>query len=83
MELSNNTSVEAKCHCGQVKIIAPYSPLKVTSCNCSICHAYGHICAYYSDKEVIITGETHTYSHGDRGIAFHRCINCGCHVSYI
>jgi len=32
---------------------------------------------------VIITGDTHTYSYGDRGIAFHRCSACGCHTHWL
>ena len=75
---SISSAVEAVCHCGLVKITANSAPEKVTSCNCSICHAYGHICAYYSDKDVTVVGDTHTYSHGDMMIAFHRCVNCGC-----
>lgn len=71
-------TVQAVCHCGLVKISVPCAPPKVTSCNCSICHAYGHICAYYSEKDVTISGDTHIYSHGDMLIAFHRCVNCGC-----
>jgi len=77
------SAVEAVCHCGQVRIVAPAAPEKLTSCNCSLCHAYGHICAYYSEKDVIITGDTHTYSYGDRGIAFHRCSACGCHTHWL
>jgi hypothetical protein len=76
------TSVEAVCHCGLVKITAP-NPEKVTSCNCSICHAYGHICAYYSASELLIVGDTQTYVHGDGCIAFHRCANCGCVTHWI
>lgn len=75
--------VEAICHCGAVHLVAASVPEKVTSCNCTICHAYGHICAYYSVKDVVITGDTQTYVHGDKQIAFHRCCNCGCITHWV
>lgn len=28
--------------------------------------------------DVKIEGNTHTYSHGDKMLAFHRCRDCGC-----
>jgi hypothetical protein len=74
----------AACHCGQVQIhISAPMVTHVTSCNCSLCHSYGHILAYYKKSEVNVDGKTATYIHGDKMIAFHRCTNCGCHTHWI
>jgi hypothetical protein len=73
----------AVCHCGQVNItIAAPMTSTVTSCNCSLCHTYGHICAYFKESEVAVAGVTDTYVHGDKMISFHRCKNCGCHTHW-
>ena len=72
-------SVEASCHCGAVRLVVPHAPETVTSCTCTYCHAMGHLCAYYSEADVQLPakGLTHTYMHGDKGIVFHRCVQCG------
>lgn len=78
-------SVEAVCHCGAVRIVVPGSPETVTTCNCTICHAYGALWAYYTESEVVMpaTQVTHEYSHGDKMIAFHRCSVCGCTTHWV
>jgi hypothetical protein len=75
--------LQAVCHCGQVSLcIIAAMPATITSCNCSVCHAYGHIMAYFKESEVTVTGDTDTYVHGDKMLAFHRCKNCGCHTHW-
>lgn len=70
--------VEAFCHCGAVRIVLPSAPSQVTACNCSICRRYGWLLAYYGLADVVVQGDTDTYSWGDHMLAFHRCKVCGC-----
>lgn len=79
------TAVEAVCHCGAVKVVVPKPPGAVTSCNCTICHAYGALWAYYEQFEVTLpaAGLTQEYAHGDKMIAFHRCTTCGCTTHWL
>ncbi len=53
-------------------------PETVTDCNCSICRRYGVLWAYYSPRQVVVSGATDIYMWDDRSIAFHRCKTCGC-----
>jgi len=71
--------VEATCHCGAVRLEAPKPPqeVEVKECNCSICRRTGAVLAYYSPKDVRVSGATDTYMWGDRDIEFHRCKVCG------
>ena len=69
---------EGACHCGAVRLALPCAPAEVTDCDCSICHAYGVLWAYYDPAEVSVEGATDTYGRGARSIAFHRCRICGC-----
>ncbi|HEY2446760.1 MAG TPA: GFA family protein [Rhizomicrobium sp.] len=75
------TVIEATCHCGAVRLEIDAPPRDVTDCNCSICRRYGVLWAYYSPRQVQIvpaTGATQFYMWGDKSIAFHRCLVCGC-----
>ena len=69
--------IEASCHCGAVTLTAPAKPSEVTECNCSICRRTGAVLAYYSPKDVRVSGATDIYMWGDRMIEFHRCKVCG------
>ena len=71
--------VEATCHCGAVWLDLPRPPqdVEVKECNCSICRRLGSVMAYYSPKDVQVSGATDTYMWGDRDIEFHRCKVCG------
>ena len=79
------TSTAATCHCGQVKLVVPAAPASVTSCNCTVCHAYGALWAYYQDADVALPAEglTQAYCHGNRTTAFHRCSTCGCVTHFV
>jgi hypothetical protein len=71
--------IQASCHCGGVVLEIDAAPDEVTECNCSICRRYGVLWAYYSPRQVRVTGgATDTYAWDDRSIAFHRCAACGC-----
>ncbi len=74
--------IESSCHCGAVKLqIEAEAPTQLTSCNCSICHKYGSLMAYFSPKQVTIKaaeGATDRYVWGDKMLAFIRCATCGC-----
>lgn len=70
--------VESSCHCGAVKLQIETAPDTVKDCNCSICHRYGVLWAYYTLDKVRITGPTDIYMWDDREIEFHRCKTCGC-----
>src|ERR1043166_4539030 len=71
--------IEASCHCGAVRIEVARSPqeVEIRECNCSICRRIGSVMAYYSLKEVRVSGPTDVYMWGDREIEFHRCKVCG------
>jgi hypothetical protein len=71
--------IEATCHCGAVRVEVPRPPqeVEVKECNCSICRRTGAVLAYYSPKDVRVSGATHIYMWGDRDIEFHRCTVCG------
>ena len=76
-----NTTIDASCHCGAIRLSAAAAPETLTDCNCSICRRYGVLWAYYSPKDVKIAaadGATDVYMWGDRSIGFHRCKTCGC-----
>ena len=73
--------IRASCHCGAVSLEIDATPSEATECNCSICHRYGVIWAYYSPKQVRIQPQdaiTDTYKWDDESILFHRCAKCGC-----
>ena len=53
--------VEATCHCGAVKLQIATAPDTVKDCNCSICHRYGVLWAYYTLDAVQVSGATETY----------------------
>lgn len=77
--------IEAACHCGAVRLEADRRPTRVTSCNCSICHRYGALWAYYTRKSArLVFGarDVAAYSWGDRGIEFCHCKVCGCLTHY-
>ena len=70
--------VEAICHCGAVKVAAAKAPDTVKDCNCSICHRYGTLWAYYTLDQVQVSGATDIYMWDDKSLGFHRCRTCGC-----
>lgn len=71
--------VEATCHCGAVRleVSRPPQDVEVKECNCSICRRTGAVVAYYSPRDVRVSGATDIYVWGDRAIEFHRCKSCG------
>lgn len=78
--------ISASCHCGAVRIDLPRAPEALTSCNCSICHRYGALWAYYDASEVRVMAARDAmdqYSWGDRTIRFMRCATCGCLTHWI
>jgi hypothetical protein len=77
--------IEATCHCGAVRVEANRRPTKVTSCNCSICHRYGTLWAYYTRKSARLVSapdRVAAYIWGDRCIEFYHCTTCGCVTHY-
>lgn len=78
-------TVEAACHCGNVRVRFPGLPESLVSCNCSICHRLGSLWAHYTSKDVSVDcdrGATETYVWGDEQLAFHHCPSCGCATHY-
>jgi hypothetical protein len=70
--------IEATCHCGAVTIQVAKAPDTVKDCNCSICHRYGTLWAYYTLDQVKVSGANDAYMWSDRELGFHRCKACGC-----
>ena len=69
------------CHCGAVRIEVPEAPQELTDCNCSICHRYGALWAFYEAGTVHVIGHpenTAEYVWGPKTIRTLRCRSCGC-----
>lgn len=45
------STIEAKCHCGIVSIIAPRTSEPMYECPCSVCYRWGVMWAYYPMSE--------------------------------
>ena len=70
--------LKGECHCGQVKWTYHGKLEKVLACNCTACRRYGTLWAHgRKDEEISVSGETLSYSYGDKSLAFHFCPNCG------
>lgn len=73
--------IEGSCHCGAVTFAVAHAPETVTSCNCSLCRRTGTLMAPYAADQVRIDapeGATRAYIQGDRTLANHHCVTCGC-----
>ncbi|OFX01182.1 MAG: hypothetical protein A3E78_01290 [Alphaproteobacteria bacterium RIFCSPHIGHO2_12_FULL_63_12] len=73
--------IEARCHCGKLKLDVKTAPEWVGSCNCSICRRTGGLWAYYPPVEVRCdeaSKASSKYVWGDRTLTLHFCGNCGC-----
>lgn len=72
--------IEGSCHCNAVRleIDVEEGPAELTSCNCSICRRLGTLWTYYKLRQVRVIGPTQTYIWGDKTLALHRCVTCGC-----
>ncbi len=73
------------CHCGAVMFEVARKPRKLTECNCSICHRYGVLWAYYTRRSVTVTCDESalsSYAWGDRRLEFFHCKTCGCVTHY-
>jgi hypothetical protein len=74
--------LEGSCHCGAVRWRFDRMPSDATACNCTVCRRYGALWAYgHEGMDIEVSGETRTYAHGERLLAFHACPTCGC-VAY-
>lgn len=75
------SSITASCHCGKVILSLAGPPSEVTRCNCTLCHSYGIVWAYYRADDFLTTPAavlTDTYAWNGKHVDFHRCRNCGC-----
>ena len=73
--------LEAKCHCGAVRIIVPSKPDYLIDCNCTICRRNGALWALYEADAVERIGHpenTTEYVWGPRTIRTMHCKICGC-----
>ena len=61
--------------CGEIAV--PFAPETLTDCNCSLCRRVGGLWAYYSPRDVTVSGATDSYMWGDRMLTNHRCRVCG------
>ena len=75
--------IESACHCGNVKLkIDAEVPENLLSCNCSVCHRYGSLMAYFPEGKVKVDAApdaTIRYTWGDKMLAFVHCKTCGCY----
>ena len=80
-----NGAHTASCHCGNIRILIPELPSILTSCNCSLCHRYGALWAYFTRAQVKLEAANGTLAHyrwGDCTIDFWHCTQCGCLTHY-
>lgn len=71
--------ISGSCHCGNVTFELAKAPEKLVDCNCSICRRIGALWGHIEVEDVTIKpGETTSYIHGDKLLAFHTCLQCGC-----
>ncbi|MDX8514798.1 GFA family protein [Mesorhizobium captivum] len=78
------TSRPARCTCGQLQILCPQEPAKISLCHCLDCQRrtggpFG-IAAFFEAAATEITGSSHTFQRAsDSGfpITFHFCGTCG------
>lgn len=77
--------IRASCHCGAVVIEATRVPIRVTSCNCSICRRYGALWAYYTRATArVVSGSDRVaaYLWGGKKLEFYHCRTCGSCTHY-
>lgn len=55
-------TVEANCHCGEIRITVPDTSKDITSCNCSACAKYAALWAYFTPKDVNISAQPNSLS---------------------
>ncbi len=73
--------IAGSCHCGKVEFQISKEPQWLVSCNCSICRRVGALWAHLPADQVSVVAPkngTIEYIQGDRMLAIHSCINCGC-----
>ena len=78
--------MRGSCHCGKVGLEVPGAPAEVSSCNCSICRKTGILWCYFRPDEVVIEaadGATEPYIWGDKCLALHHCVTCGCITHWV
>jgi hypothetical protein len=71
-------TLQGSCHCGAVRFEAAHTPTELRDCNCSLCRRLGVRWAYYKLIDVTFSGVTEAYIQGDKTLATHRCVTCGC-----
>lgn len=71
-------TVEGSCHCGAVRFEAAHAPTDINDCQCGHCQKRGVLWAYYSPKEVTVTGTSASYAWNGKHTVFHFCTVCGC-----
>ena len=76
-------SLQGSSHCGAVRFEAAHTPTELRDCNCSLCRRLGARWAYYTLNEVTLSGPTEAYIQGDRTLATHRCVTCGCAMFWL
>ena len=73
--------MRGECHCGAVAWEYDGVPTHLTACNCSICRRHAALWAYGTARTVRIIAApnaTLAYAQGDRTLAIHTCLTCGC-----
>jgi hypothetical protein len=73
--------LEAKCHCGAVRVRVQTKPEFLVDCNCSICRRNGALWALYDATDVELSSHpesTTAYIWGPRTIRTMHCKICGC-----
>lgn len=71
-------TITGVCHCGAVTYEFRATPAWATSCNCSFCRRLAALWIYAPLSKISVTGQTRGYAYGEKSLAFHSCVVCGC-----
>ena len=71
-------AITGSCHCGACSYVFDHTPRWATSCNCSVCRRLGALWIYAFIPRITVTGQTISYTRGEKSLAFHSCKHCGC-----
>lgn len=77
--------LQGRCLCGQIALTMPRRPDLIYMCNCRLCRASGAAWAYFTAREVTVTGATKTYRREDMAdcwLDLHFCPHCGATTHY-
>ena len=77
--------MKGACLCGAVTLEVPARPNRINICNCRLCRSAGAAWSYYRPGEVVVSGETASFTRSDIAdpwLVMHFCPRCGSTTHY-